>query len=224
MKSPKRALLPLLLLGAAALFTACNKDKQPPGTDPASPEQAAGVPGKYKKEITLQDGDNTARIVVSGDNEARVNNVSAAQLHFKALTQQPAAISDQPVAGAAQQTAPAANPANALHITILQTQLAPGVKGYELQLAPADNERAFGGDWWYHNNDNSVNIVRYRSITATSNASFYAEGYYTNFWPFWSRIRIPGWVIGTYQNAVVNNLSLHVTAINAFVNVTFYKG
>ena len=217
-----RGLLPLFTFALAAIFfSSCKKDQ----ASELSPVDSTS--DKYEKNLTLldRDGKNSVELLVSSDNEALVNQLSADNFKFGVFYGTAPEASPAPVDDLTQAPSTSGETAT-LHLTIVRENFEPGVKGVELIIDPCSTngvtDRAWNVDVWLHHK--APPGPRQRKTKVWAAYSFYVEGVYTGFWPFWQKKYGNFWTTNhTTPWYNTNNLSVHITQVNTnTVNYTYY--
>lgn len=197
----------------AALLPACRKDSL---SDSTVQSPARKI---FEKAITVTDrsGSNSVNVTVSGNDETQVNSFSESSFELEVLSEALENIDDEPVISAA--VSESSNAEQGIHFTITGQDLQDNVKGITLKTRLYEEgvmERAWVVDAWFHNNFISGN--RFRKTKVWASSSFFVEGIYTGFWPFWQRKYGNFWTTShTTPVYFTNNLSVHVTQTNTSV-------
>lgn len=220
MKSLKISVLLSLSALTAIFFSSCKKDQL---TEFAPADNPAG---KYEKRLTLADreGKNSVELLVSSDNAAFVDQLNADYFQFGvfhgAAPEASAVSLDEPA------PAPQSEEMATLDMTIVRENFEPGVTGVELAFNPCPpgsvTDRAWNVDVWLHHNQPAG--TRQRKTKVWAAYSFYVEGVYTGFWPFWQKRYGNFWTTNhTTPWYNTNNLSVHITQTNAnTIHYTYY--
>jgi hypothetical protein len=113
-------------------FTGCQKEEVQPATHP----ELQQLPGKYKRTVTLQDGDNRITLGIAADS-LHLLDAFEANVSVQATMEVPLALSaSEEASSALPSTESVASAWNAqdVHIVVLSKSVSPEVKGFKVTM------------------------------------------------------------------------------------------
>jgi hypothetical protein len=131
-KNHRFLIMSFCLLVSATGFLGCEREK----VEPAENQVPVLQQGKYRHVIALQDGPNTATLAISSDNAEALAEFEA-NVRMKALTAD-AAGAEAPQMTSEPVTMPLLTDENAVHISVLSSELEATMEGIELSLEDAN--------------------------------------------------------------------------------------
>lgn len=145
----------LALLFVVASATSCKKEVIEPAGSSSNTPLVAATPGKYNSEVSLVDGNNIVKLLVTSDNKTAIEAFRATA-SLKAVT---GSEESGEAINTFAESSDSPDEANAIHISLIESNLASGYESFEINTgdaqgsADASNYSSFNGPYYFYSFD-----------------------------------------------------------------------